>query len=114
MVECAATHRLTRPLHRMERRSEAPQHPLPRLQHALSDSAVGARRAPSIPYSWPHGGADLRGLAADVWAPDLLPGDLCGSGTIPRDLLPGGQLGVARYDDRTRQTIQQLRAEPID
>src|SRR5579859_69301 len=114
MVECAAPHRLTRPLYRMERRSEAPQHSLSRLQHPVSDSTLGARRASGISYSRQPGGADLRRLAADVWAPDLLPGDVCESRTIPWDLLPGVQLGVARQDDRTRQAIQQLRTEPID
>jgi hypothetical protein len=33
-----------------------------------------------------------------VRASDLLPGDVRGSGTIPRDLLPGGQLSVVRQD----------------
>ena len=60
MVECAATHRLARPVHRLERRSTPPQHPIPRLQHALPDSALGAGRSLGIPYSRPNGGADLR------------------------------------------------------
>ena len=55
----AATHRLARPLHRLERRSQASQHPLLGLQHAFSDSPLGAGRTPGIPYSRPNGGADL-------------------------------------------------------
>ena len=47
--------------------------------------------------------ADLRGLAADVRASDLFPGDVRRSGAIPRNLLPRGELGVARADHRTRQ-----------
>src|SRR5271169_1671694 len=37
-----------------------------------------------------------------------------GSGAVPRNLLPGGQLGPDGQDHRSRQTIQQLRPEPID
>ena len=48
-----------------------------------------------------HGVADLRRLAADLRASDLLSGDVCGSGTIPRNLLPCGQLGGAGQDDGT-------------
>ena len=86
----------SRPLHRMERRSASTQHPLHRLQHALPDSAVGPGGAFGVAHSGPHGGADLRRLAADVRASDLLSGDLRGSGTIPWNLLPRGQLGPAR------------------
>ena len=85
-----------------------------RLQHAISDSAVGAGGAPGVAHSRPHGGADLRRLAADVRASDLFSGDVRGSGAIPRNLLPGGELGGAGQDDRTRQAVQQLRAEPVD
>ena len=49
-----------RPLHRLERRSAAPQHPLSRLQHAFPDSALGAGGASGVAYSRPNGGADLR------------------------------------------------------
>ena len=104
----------SRPLHRLERRSAAPEYPLPRLQHAIPDPAVGTGGTPGVAYSGPNGGADLRGLAADVRSSDLLSGDLRGSGAIPRNLLPRGQLGVAGQDDGTRQAIQQLRAEPVD
>ena len=104
----------SRPLHRLERRSAASQHPLHRLQHAIPDPAVGTGRAPGVAYSGPDGGADLRGLAADVRASDLLFGNVRGSGAIPWNLLPCGQLGVAGQDHGTRQAIQQLCAEPVD
>ena len=46
--------------------------------------------------------------------PIYLPGDLHGSGAIPRDLLPSGQLGADGKDYWSRQAIQQLCAESID
>src|SRR6266478_3283565 len=104
----------SRLLHRLERRSTASQHPLHRLQHTIPNLAVGTSRAPGVAYPGPHGGADLRRLAADVRASGLLSGNVRRSGAIPRNLLPRGQLGVARQDDGTRQAIQQLRAEPVD
>jgi hypothetical protein len=45
---------------------------------------------------------------------DLLSGDLCGSRTIPWNLLPSRQRVLLGKNDRTRQTVQQLCAEPID
>jgi Domain of unknown function (DUF4338) len=39
---------------------------------------------------------------ADLRTSDLLSGDVCGSGTIPRNLLSCGQLGGAGQDDGTR------------
>jgi transposase len=71
-------------------------------------------RTPGVAYSRPHGGADLGGLAANLRAPDLLSRDVCRFRTIPRNLLPSGQLGGAGQDDGTGQAIQQLRAEPVD
>jgi len=94
--------------------SAAQQYPFYRLQHALPDSAMGAGRASGVTYPGPDGGADLRRLAADVRSSDLLPGDVRGSGAVPRDLLPCGQLGVVGQDDRTRQAIEQLCSEPVD
>src|ERR1022692_2185466 len=114
MVLGSASPGQPRPLHRLERRSAPSQHPLHRLQHPIPDPAVGTGRAPGIAYPGPDGGADLRGLAADVRASDLLPGDVRGSGAVPRNLLPGGQLGPDGQDHRSRQTIQQLGPEPID
>ena len=54
---------------------------------------MGKGGTPGVAYSGPHGVADLRGLAADLRASDLLSGNVCGSRTIPRNLLPCGQLG---------------------
>ena len=42
------------------------------------------------------------------------PGDVRGSGAFSRDLLSGGQLGVAGADDRAREAVQQLCTEPVD
>src|SRR5712675_1929613 len=103
-----------RPLHRLERGGAPAEHSAHRVQHAIPDPAVGTSGAPGVTYSGPHGGADLRGLAADVWASDLLSGNLRGSGAIPRNLLPRGQLAVSRQDHGPWQTIQQLRTEPDD
>src|SRR5207249_748454 len=60
------------PLHRLERRSPATQHPLPRLQHPLSDSALGSGRALGLPHPGSHGEAVVRGLGAVLRTPDLL------------------------------------------
>ena len=90
------------------------QRSLSGLQHAFPDSAVGAGGAFSLASVGPDGGADLYGLAAHLRSSDLLCGNLCRSGALPRDLLPGGQLDRAGRDHRTRQAVQQLRAEPVD
>ena len=91
-----------------------PEHPLSRLQHAIPDSALGEGGASGFPHPRPHGGADQRRLATDVRTPDLFSGDVHRPGTIPRNLLPGGELGGDGQDDRARQAIQQPRAEPVD
>ena len=53
------------------RRGAAAQHPLGRLQHALSDSAVGRGAAPGLAHAGADGGRDLGGLAAALRASDL-------------------------------------------
>src|SRR5664280_3020814 len=105
MVLGSASLGQSRPLHRLERRSAAPEHPLPRVQHAIPDPAVGTGGAPGVAYPGPNGGADFRRLAADVRTSDLLSGDICGSGAIPRNLLPRGQLGIVGQDDGTGQAL---------
>src|SRR5437868_3984769 len=104
----------SRPLHRLERRGAAPEHWLPRVQHAIPDLAVGTGGTSGVARPGPNGGAGLRGLAADVRPSDLLSGNIRGSGAFPRDLLPRSQLGSVGQDDGTGEAIQQLRAEPID
>ena len=65
-----------RPLHRLGQRGAAAQRPLPRLQHALSDSAVGRGPAPGLAHSGPHGavrsrriGSASTGIRSIVWKP---------------------------------------------
>jgi len=106
VVERAATPWRARSLHRLERRGATPEHSLCRLQHPISDFAVGSDEASGFAHSGVHGCANLRGLAADVRSSDLLSGNVRRSGAIPRHLLPRSQLGVAGQHDRTRQTIQ--------
>ena len=55
---------------------------------------------------------DPRRLATDVRASDLFAGNVRRSGALSRDVLSRGQLGGAGPDDRARQAIQQLCAEP--
>src|SRR5713226_9761527 len=43
------------PLYRLERRGEAPQHPLHCLQYSFSHSALGSRSASGVTPSRPHG-----------------------------------------------------------
>ena len=52
------------PLHRLERRGTTAQHPFSRLQHALSDPALGHGTAPGLAYPRPHGPPDLAELGA--------------------------------------------------
>ena len=101
MVLGPASSAQSRPLHWLERRRAPSQPPLPRLQHAIFNLAVGQGGTLGVAYSGAHGVADLRGLAADLRTSDLLSGDVCGSGTIPRNLLSCGQLGGAGQDDGT-------------
>ena len=97
-----------------ERRGAAAQHSLSRLQHALSDPALGHCTAPGVAYPRPHGPPDLAGLGARLRAPDLFSGNLHRSGTLPRDLLSGGELGGAGADHGARQRRSDASAEPVD
>src|ERR1035438_3230452 len=96
------------PLHRLERRGTAAQHPLPRLQHAVSDSAVGRGPAPGVAHPGTHGPPDLAGLEAQLRTPDLFAGNLHRSGTIPRDLLSSGELGGAGTNTRSWQKRSEI------
>ena len=55
-----------------------------------------------------------RGLGAHLRAPDLFAGNLHRSGAIPRDLLSGGELGIAGADHGARQRRSDPSAEPVD
>ena len=103
-----------RPLHRLECGSPAAQHPLSGLQQSLPDSALGGGAALGLAHSQPHRPAAVAGLGARLWAPDLFSGDLRGSGTVSRDLLPGGELGAAGAHHGTRQGRPDAPAEPVD
>ena len=46
-------------------------------------------------------GFSIRWLVHRVFSARLF-GDFCGSGTVPRNLLPGGELGAAGQDDGAR------------
>src|SRR4051794_10221631 len=113
MVERAASPCQPRPLYRLEHGSASPEHPLPCLQHAISDPAVGASGTPCVSYPGPDGFAHLRRLAAGVRASDLVSGNVHRSGALPRHVLSRSELGGAGPDDRTRQAIQQLCAKPF-
>jgi len=110
----SAPRHLPGPLHRLERRGAEAQHSLSRLQHALSDSALGHCTPPGVAYPRPHGPPDLAGLGSRLRAPDLFSGNLHRSGTIPRDLLSGGELGGAGANHGTRQRRSDASAEPVD
>src|ERR1019366_2762904 len=102
------------PLQRLERRSPAAQHPLPRLQHTLSDSAVGRCPTPGLAHPRPYGPPDLAGLGAHLWALDLFSGNLRRPGTLSRDMLPGGELGNGGANHGARQRRLDASAEPVD
>ena len=102
------------PIHRLERRSAAAQHPLHRLQHALSDSAVGEGAAPGLAHPRPHGPPAVAGLGAALRPSDLFSGNFRRSGTVSRNLLPSGQLGAAGAHHGTGQRRSDESAEPVD
>src|ERR1035441_8172115 len=54
------------------------------------------------------------GLGAHLQAPDLFSGNLHRSGTIPRDLLSGGELGGAGANHGARQRRSDTSAESLD
>ena len=113
--------------------SSAPRHLASRDHYIGWDAAARRSRIRFIAYNtrflilpWvrvEHLASHILGRMAarisDDWqqtvrASDLLPGDVRGSGAFSRDLLSGGQLGVAGPDDGTGQAIQQLCTEPVD
>ena len=94
MVLRSASPGQSRPLHRLERGSAAPEHPLHRLQHAVPDPAVGAGGASGVAHPGAMVARNQRGLAANVRTSDLLSGNIRGSGAIPRNLLSRGQLVI--------------------
>src|SRR6202789_4107502 len=101
-------------LHRLGHRGAAAQHPLPGLQHALSNSAVGLGSAPGFAHSGPYGPSDIGGLGAHLRASDLLSGNLHRPGAISRDLLSGGELDGAGENHGPRQGRSDASGEPVD
>jgi Domain of unknown function (DUF4338) len=90
VVVGAATPGLPRPFHRLEDRSSAAQHSLHRLQHTLSDSAVGEGGSPGFPHPGADGASGAGRLEAPLRAFDLPAGNLRRPAAVPRDMLPRG------------------------
>ena len=104
-----------RPLHRLERGSAPPQHPLSRLQHAIPDSAVGRGGASGVAHSGPHGGADL----SDDWQRMYGHPIYFLETFIDPERFRGTCYRAANWVVLGKTTgrgkaIQQLRAEPVD
>ena len=59
--------------------------------------------APGFAHPRPHGPPDLAGLGSHLRAPDLFSGNLHRPGTIPRDLLSGGELDGVGTNHGARQ-----------
>ena len=78
------------------------------------DSAVGHYPASGLAHPRPHGPPDLAGLGAHLRASDLFSGDLHRSGTIPWNLLSGGELGGVGAHHGARQRRSDTSAEPVD
>ena len=76
--------------------------PWVRVEHLASH--ILSRMAARISADW----------ESRVRTRDLFPGDLRGSGAIPWNLLPGGELATARAHHRPRQGRPDGPAEPID
>src|SRR5258708_3850904 len=102
-----------RPLHRLEPASAATEPSSACLQHAVSHPAVGESAAPGISYFGVHGGSHLPRLGSVVCASDLSAGDVRRPGTIPRNLLSGGELESTGGDDGTWQGRSHAPAEPF-
>src|SRR5947209_18626131 len=101
-------------MYRTERRSAAALHPLPCLQYAISDSALGDGSSLGLVSSRPHGPPAIAGLGATLRAPNLFSGILCGPGTVSRNLLSGGELGDAGENHWAGQRRSWESSEPLD
>src|SRR5580658_932317 len=88
----------------MERESARAQRALAGLQHALSDSAVGAGGTSGFAHSGPHGKAGSTRLATDLRPSDLLVGDVHRYLSFSRDVLSRSQLASDRHDGRPRSS----------
>ena len=110
----AAAHRCTRPLHRMERRSAPAQHPLPRLQHAVSDSAVGQGGAFGVPYSRAHDGTDFRLTGSRCTATRFTLRKLSSTRRVFAGPVTARRTGCGWATPPGAASIEQLRAEPPD
>src|SRR5271167_199453 len=82
----------------MERASARAQRALAGLQHALSDSAVGAGGTSGLAHSGPHGKAGSTRLQTDLRPSDLLVGDVRRYLSFSRDVLSRSQLEGDRHD----------------
>src|SRR5258708_38694982 len=100
-----------RPAPRMERRSARAQRAPAGVQHALSDSAMGARGSPGLAHSGSHDQACSARLAAALRTSDLLVGNLPRSGAFSRDMLSRGQLATDWHDGRPRTSRAHLRTD---
>ena len=95
----------------MERRSARAQRALAGLQHALSDSAVGAGRALGLAHSGAHGQAGSARLATAVRTSDLLAGNVRRYLAFSRDVLSRGQLAGDRHDGGPRASRADVRTD---
>src|SRR5688500_14618240 len=100
-----------RPLYRLECGSTPAQYPLHRLQHALSDPAVGPSPASGGRPLSDYDAITIEGLGTDVSSPGLFRGDLSRPRQLSRNVLPRGELGVdgAYYGARQRRPDPQAK-----
>ena len=70
--------------------------------YAVFDLALGQGSTPSQPYPGKSGQADQRGLAGEIRSSPLSLGNLCGTATLSRHLLPGSQLDLCRSNQRAQ------------
>src|SRR5258708_35123748 len=98
LVERTAASEAAGSLHWLEQRGARAQRALAGVQHALSDSAVGAGGSSGFAPSGTHGEACSARLATALRASYLLVGNLRGHLAFSRDVLSSGQLAGDRHD----------------
>jgi hypothetical protein len=102
-----------RPVHRLVHGGAPAERAVRGLQHTVSDPAVGRGAAPRVAPSGADGADALGGMAARLWAPCVLRGDLRGAGALPGHVLSSRELDPAGAHDGPRQGRSDTSGKPL-